>query len=277
MSGARATWSTGGAPVTVEVPAALGAALAELFPDDRVDAVAGEPELAMIEAGAGYRLVELGPDEHTRTRAGGTPGAVLAALELSLAERLALSRPTLRTLHAGGVVGTRGALLLPGNGGSGKSTLTVALARTGLPVLGDDAVLLDGSTGAVHAFRRLLKLLPASCSALGLDPPDGPLARLWPDASFFHPRQLGSGWAEGAPVAAVVFPTWDPKADAPALRPVPGGEAMRRLLGQLLLPPGGGAADFDLLARAVGDAPTAELRYGNAAEAVPVLRELVAD
>ena len=51
---------------------------------------------------------------------------MLAALELSLAERLASSRPFLRTLHAGGVVGARGALLLPGDGGSGKSTSCLA-------------------------------------------------------------------------------------------------------------------------------------------------------
>ena len=56
MSAARATWSTGGASVTVEVPHALGDALAELFPDDRVDPSAESPELAMIEADAGYRL-----------------------------------------------------------------------------------------------------------------------------------------------------------------------------------------------------------------------------
>ena len=71
--------------------------------------------------------------------------------------------------------------------------------------------------------------------------------------------------------------TGSPKAVAPALRPIPGGEAMRRLFGQLLLPAGGGAADFDLLARAVGDAPTAELLFGRAADAVPLLRALVGD
>ena len=275
MTVARLAWSCGGEAIQIAAPAALEPALAALFPDDRVAPSTGAPQLEVREVGAVHRLIEVGPDGSTRTRVGGAPGAVLAALELALAERLALSRPVLRTLHAGGVVGARGALLLPGDGGSGKSTLTVALARAGLRVLGDDAVLLHAESGVVHPFRRLLKLLPASCRALALEAAPGPLTDLWPDASFFHPGALGTTWADPAPVAAVVFPRWDPAARGVALRPLAGGEVIKRLLAQLLLPPGGGAADFDLLARAVADARTGELRYGSAADAVPVLRALV--
>ena len=81
-----------------------------LYPDEAVTPGEGPPDLAVVESGIGCRLEERTVAPH-RTRAGGA--GVMAACELALAERLLLSVPERMVLHAGGVVGPGGALLLP--------------------------------------------------------------------------------------------------------------------------------------------------------------------
>jgi hypothetical protein len=71
-------------------------------------------------------------------------------------------------LHAAAVASEKGAILLIGTSGSGKSSLAASLHNRGSRLLGDDAVVVSTSGGAMaaHAVYRSLRLFPDSISAL---------------------------------------------------------------------------------------------------------------
>jgi hypothetical protein len=61
-------------------------------------------------------------------------------------------------MHAGGVTkGDRG-ILLPAYGGTGKTTLSMALLNQGHKLLGDDLLLVDIAKGVVHPYARPLHI-----------------------------------------------------------------------------------------------------------------------
>jgi hypothetical protein len=68
------------------------------------------------------------------------PFVVRAVLEAPVASLLA--RGSFVAIHAAGICGPRGALVIRGRSGAGKSTLTAAAVRAGLRVLGDESVLV---------------------------------------------------------------------------------------------------------------------------------------
>lgn len=69
---------------------------------------------------------------------------------------LLLSQQQRYGLHANGVIGTTGGLLLIGPSGSGKTTLTLSLVISGWRYLGDDVVLLQqGAAGVVAHTLQL--------------------------------------------------------------------------------------------------------------------------
>jgi hypothetical protein len=61
--------------------------------------------------------------------------------------------------HAAAVAGSRGAALLVGRGGSGKSSTAAACFEAGLPFLGDDSVLCRASTAEVFSLSGCASLL----------------------------------------------------------------------------------------------------------------------
>lgn len=63
-------------------------------------------------------------------------------------------------LHAGAVEAGGKAFLLAGPSGTGKTTLTLALAEAGLKLLSDDFSPLERSTGLVHLFPKSLGVRP---------------------------------------------------------------------------------------------------------------------
>lgn len=63
------------------------------------------------------------------------------------------------------------ACLIAGASGQGKSTLAVAMARTGLCLLSDEIGAVDAG-GRVHAFPRAVRMRPPSLALLGLTDPD---------------------------------------------------------------------------------------------------------
>lgn len=84
-----------------------------------------------------------------------------------------LNRATVRWLegfaiHGGALWGASGAVLLPGPPGSGKSTLTAACARSGLPYMSDEIALFTGD-GSVRPFPKPLWLSSWSRHILGID------------------------------------------------------------------------------------------------------------
>ncbi len=197
----------------------------------------------------------------------------LERLELSLAEAVVGAHG--RTgLHAGGVVGAGGgATLLCGPGGAGKSSLTAALALRGSAVLGDDVVFLHA--GRAHPFHRLLKLERAARSRLELARPPGPLSELWDEPTFFHPRALGSRWAEPAEVVLVALPTRVPGTE-PEMVERRAAEVLPVLLSQVVLAPRLEAGAFEAVTDALAGARCVELRYWDTPAAAAALEELLA-
>lgn len=61
-------------------------------------------------------------------------------------------------LHAAGVSAGGTATLFPAHGGTGKTTLSLRLARGGFALLGDDLILVDVARGLAHAHPRPLHL-----------------------------------------------------------------------------------------------------------------------
>ncbi len=61
-------------------------------------------------------------------------------------------------MHAAGVTDGEHAYLFPAHGGTGKTTLSLRLARLGYRLLGDDLVLVDPRSGMAYPFARPLHL-----------------------------------------------------------------------------------------------------------------------
>lgn len=260
--------------VVLEVPSGPAEeAVDALFPDYRTTASPPDaPVIRLRESSGGY---ELRSPDGSIWDAESLPAAV-AALEVGLARALLDTLSGFVPLHAGAVATADGALLFPGPGASGKSSLTAGLAARGHPVYGDDVVLLeiseDGNPSRVHSFKRLLRVRSGARDALDLPPAPEPLASLWPEVSLYHPRDLGSAWADPAPVGGVVVPTRRAGAGRDAVRtPAGGAETMRELLPQLLLSSEPGAPHFELLARALEDATFERVTFRESPDAVELI------
>jgi hypothetical protein len=131
-------------------------------------------------------------------------GAPIAAL---------LHQRGLLVLHGSAVVGPAGALLLLGESGRGKSTLTAALACRGYSVLTDDvaAVSVEDGTPVVHHGVPQVRLWGESVQRLGLEA--GPLARTRPGLEKYvvpFPRRSLHG---AVPIAAIATLEIAPAAD----------------------------------------------------------------
>jgi hypothetical protein len=139
-------------------------------------------------------------------------------------------------IHAGALGRNGRALLLPGDAGHGKSTLSAGLAARGFEMLCDDTALLVGAPPLVRciptglcvkrgAYGVLEPHYPQLASLVERQRPDGRQARYlmpgthvrWADAD----AALAVGW--------IVFPRYSPER-VTALAPLPRHEALARLL-----------------------------------------------
>jgi hypothetical protein len=93
----------------------------------------------------------------------------LARTLLEAPAAVLLGRRGWQVLHAGAVVGPRGAAILRGPSGAGKSTLVAAAHRAGLGVLGDESVFVSRrDPDALAASVRDLALREDSARLLGI-------------------------------------------------------------------------------------------------------------
>lgn len=223
--------------VCVRAPAAWTDSVTALFPHYVLQASRAPLTFDLLPAGEGGTLRTLDGEQ----RAGSGP-ELLGLLEYELMSVLLEAASEHAHLHASGaVVSGRGVLAL-GPSGAGKSSVAFAWHRLGMPLLGDETVLIDPA-GSAHAFRRLIKLEADRARDGGVDPAS---TLGWdPESSeIWYPPGPG-GWAEGlVPVAVVARVQY--QAGAPLeMRAMSEAETLNVLMHSLQ---SGGASGPDALA-----------------------------
>jgi hypothetical protein len=134
----------------------------------------GEDEYELRLGGLLWARMELAS---ARIRGGVSTGvlrtdpALAARFLLEAVPTVFLGRRAFQVLHAGAVVGPRGAVVVRGGSGAGKSTLVAAAWKAGLGVLADETLLVwREDPDELAASVRDLTLLPDSVELLGLAP-----------------------------------------------------------------------------------------------------------
>lgn len=175
------------------------------------------------------------------------------------------------TLHAAAVARDDRVVLLAGESGAGKTTLTLALLDAGWTYLSDDLAPVEIATGLVHPFPKPLgvkdrerwhDVAHAFAGGPALDPPTG---------SFLVPPSAWDVGRRPAPPSVLLFPAFTPggalelemlsKARAAALA----SPYLRRL----------DASTVSLLNRLCTSADSYTVRYGSSAAAAGAIEGLV--
>jgi len=131
-------------------------------------------------------------------------------------------------LHASGVAGRRGAVLIAAHSGIGKSTIAGALAKRGYAILCDDAaaVSLKGGQAIVHPGIRQISLWRDASLRLGLELSE--LSPAHPDGEKVLLKEA-TFEAQAQPVAAIVFLTKTHESQSIALSPIGSADCVTAL------------------------------------------------
>ena len=177
-------------------------------------------------------------------------------------------------VHSGAVRAPSGeGILLPGTGGSGKSTLVAALVRAGFGYLSDEAAAIDPVSGDVCPFPKALTLKSGSFDVFpDLRPPESrPITDHW----HLPPDALRPGsQAEATTVRLIFFVTYRP--GDTELSPLSTAEAVKELWSNSLSTAIYGRRSLTVLGRLARGADAYVLRYANLADAIDVIEGEVA-
>ena len=184
-------------------------------------------------------------------------------------------------LHAG-VVETGGrAVILPAMPGSGKSTLTAALANRGFRLLSDEFGVVRFSDGQLLPLLRPVALKNESIDVIAKFAPQarigprfpktrkGTVAHMAPDEHSIARRH------EPARPALIVFPRYDPSVDC-VVEPEKRSRAFTRLSVNSFNYEMLGPQAFDAVARLIESCAVYRLAYRDLDRAIAAIRELMA-
>jgi len=201
----------------------------------------------------------------------------LLAAEMAMNLQIALGERRFLLLHAACVERDGRALILTGESGSGKSTMSALLMEAGWRFLGDEFVLVDPASGSVFPFPRPVSLKNASIEALtsrvAIDrfgpliagTPKGTIRHLRPDA-----KALAAIDAPATP-ALILFPRFGHES---AIRDVPPGEVFVRLTQASTNYVALGEPGFAALTRLATTQPTRAIDYPDTASGMAMIEDL---
>lgn len=182
-------------------------------------------------------------------------------------------------LHAAVLERAGRALILPGDPGAGKSTLTAALMLDGWRLLSDELTLIDRRDGLLYGLARPVSLKNASIDVIRAHAPSavlGDVARDTHKGTVSHLRptpQSVDRVGEPARPAWIVFPRWRERVPA-RLTPHPKSAAFLHLASHAFNYSLLGDLGFGLTARLMDAASCWDFEYGHLPEALAAFREL---
>ena len=182
-------------------------------------------------------------------------------------------------LHAGVVELNGRAVVMPALPGSGKSTLTAALALRGFRLLSDEFGVVRKNDGHLLPLLRPIALKNESIDVIGRFAPQAPMGPRYPKTrkgTVAHLAPAASAVArrfESAAPGLIVFPRYDPTVSL-RLEPVRKARAFGRLAVNSFNYEMLGPEGFDGVARLVAACPVYDLSYSDLDRAVAAIHEL---
>lgn len=209
------------------------------------------------------------------------PFRAAANLAVDLLEAYLDENPELLAIHCACAVLGDTAVLFPGSSRAGKSTLAVALAATGFPVLGDDVLALSSERPpqaiSLGMHPRLRLPLPEAADAVFKQFVSDHTAAADDKYAFLGlPAGAGPAFGRRARLGAVVLLEREDRQDAKLVAVVP-GDGLEKLMMQQLSPGLSQADALPRLAAALEGTACYRLRYGDLANAVARLRAVFID
>jgi HprK-related kinase A len=182
-------------------------------------------------------------------------------------------------LHAAVIERDGYAAILPGDPGSGKSTLCAALIHAGWRLLSDELALLDLRSGQLHGLARPVSLKNESIDVIGQWATDAVFSQRFTDtakgtiALLRPPVQSVSRAAEPAWPAWVITPEYSPGVE-PSLQPNSRATTFMELAHNGFNYSVHGSAGFDALASLVDRCTCLHFRYSRLDDAVAAFDQL---
>ncbi len=197
-----------------------------------------------------------------------TPEDFLCYLEHEIILQFILANPNLLWLHAGAVAQNEQAVLLVGDWGYGKSSLTAALSAHGYQFLTDDVCPLHLQSGAALPFPILprVRVYPGHNLSRGE-------ARNLPKQTI--PLPHAAIQRQEATIQMILFPHYRPHAQAALCRISP-AQATAVLLQQCLNFSRHGNSAVTAISRLLSQTAVYELPFSNVGEAVILIKRIVA-
>jgi HprK-related kinase A len=171
------------------------------------------------------------------------------------------------------------ALIMPGDPGAGKSTLTAALMLDGWRLLSDEIALIDRDDGLLYGLARPVSLKNASIDIIRAHSRDavlGEAARDTHKGTVAHLRPTAQSLERiGTPASArwIVFPRWNANAEA-RLTPHSKAAAFLHLASHAFNYSLLGPLGFQRVAALMDASECWDFEYSQLDDALPVFREL---
>lgn len=207
-------------------------------------------------------------------------GHAFASLEWGLNWCIAGHAHHYLMLHAAVLEKNGRAVILPGDPGAGKSTLTAALSLSGFRLLSDEITLVDRDDGLLVPLARPVSLKNDSIGVIRAFDPDAVIGAAAFDThkgTVAHLKPSPESVArmdEKARAAVIVFPRWRAGAEA-RLSSHPKADAFMHAATHAFNYELLGSLGFDLNAALIDACDCYDFEYSRLSDAVGVFRELL--